>query len=381
MLTGCHKLLHGYHPRIIDHEPKKFYLRDIMVTFFKASLDTISVHHVGNQSAGEMYALSEKPLELKDEIIPNLLMQYFLKPFEKVNEVYHLLHSSGDLALNELHNFATKVFDDQEKFHEMSEQIAKHLYKVSTHPNIKGGELYVVYFNNVQIEGNPLDAIGIFKSENKETYLKVYPDQGGFAVDYEQDAININKLDKGVLIFNIEKENGYKVVVVDKVSGGQDAAVYWKDEFLQLKIRNDSFNQTSNTLGVYKNFVTQKLDDEFEMSKADKIDLLNRSMKYFKEKETFDLDEFSEEVINNPEAIASFKTFKSQYEKEFDTPIADNFEISGNAVKKQARIYKSVLKLDKNFHIYIHGDNKLIEKGFDDDKSMNYYKVYFKEEE
>jgi hypothetical protein len=351
-----------------------------MVTFFEASLDTISVHHVGNQSQGEMYALSDTPLELKDDIIPNLLMQYFLKPFEKANEVYHLMHSSGDLALNELHHFATMAFEDKEKFHEASEQIARHLYKVSTHPNIKGGELYVVYFNQVQIEGNALDCIGIFKSENKETYLKVYPDKGGFAVDYEQDAININKLDKGVLIFNIEKENGYKVVVVDKTTGGQDAAVYWKDEFLQLQIRNDSFNRTNNTMGIYKNFVTQKLDDEFEMSKADKIDLLNRSMKYFKEKETFDLDEFSEEVISNPEAITSFKNFKNQCEEEFGNPIGDSFEISGNAVKKQARVYKSVLKLDKNFHIYIHGDNKLIEKGFDDNKAMNFYKVYFKEE-
>ncbi|MDN3582913.1 nucleoid-associated protein [Mucilaginibacter flavus] len=350
-----------------------------MVSFFEASLNTISVHHVGNPLQDEMYALSDAPLELKDEIIPNLLMQYFLKPFEKVNEVYHLMHSS-DLALNEIHHFATMAFDDPEKFHEASEKIAKHLFKVTTHPNIKGGELYVVYFDKVQIEGNPLDAIGIFKSENKETYLKVYPDQGGFQVDYEQDAININKLDKGVLIFNIEKENGYKVVVVDKTNGGQEAAVYWKDQFLQLKIRNDSYNQTSNTLGIYKNFVTEKLDDQFEMSKADKIDLLNRSMKYFKEKETFDMDEFADEVIGNPEAIESFKNFKNQYEEEFDTPIANTFEISGNAVKKQARDYKSVLKLDKNFHIYIHGDKELIEKGFDDGKAMNFYKVYFKEE-
>ncbi len=352
-----------------------------MVTYFEASLDTISVHHVGNPSIDEMYALSDAPLELKDEIIPNLLMQYFLKPFEKANEIYHLTHSSGDLNLNEIHHFVSRIFEQKEKFHEASELIAKFLFKVTTHPNIKGGELYVVYFNKVQIEGNLLDAIGIFKSENKETYLKVYPDTGGFQVDYEENAININKLDKGALIFNIEKENGYKVAVIDKNnSGGQDAAVYWKDNFLQLKIRNDSFNQTSNALGLYKNFVTEKLDDEFEMSKADKIDLLNRSMKYFKEKDTFDMDEFAGEVIGNPQAIESFKTFKNQYEQEFDSPIADTFEISDNAVKKQARVYKSVLKLDKNFHIYIHGDKELIEKGFDEGKHMNYYKVYFKEE-
>ena len=351
-----------------------------MVTFFEAALDAVAIHHVGNPTQNEMYSLSDHLLELKDELMPKLLMQYFLTPFEKAVEVYHLWHSSGDLALNEMHHFASEIFDDKGKFLESSQNIAKYLYKVSNHPKIKSGELYVAYFEGVQIEGEQLDAMGIFKSENKETYLKVYPDKGGYEVDYEENAININKLDKGCLIFNTEKENGYKVVVIDNTSRGQDAAVYWKDEFLQLKIRNDNFNQTNNTLSVYKNFVTNKIDDDFEMTKADKIDLLNRSMKYFKEKDTFDMDEFTGEVIGNPKAIESFKTFKSQYEQEFESPIGDTFEISSNAVKKQSRVYKSVLKLDKNFHIYIHGDNKLIEKGFDEDKHMSYYKVFFKEE-
>jgi hypothetical protein len=104
-------------------------------------------------------------------------------------------------------------------------------------------------------------------------------------------------------------------------------------------------------------------------------------MKYFKEKDSFDLDEFSEEVIENPKAIESFKKFSREYNEEFDAGIDQPFDISGAAVKKQSRVFKSVLKLDKNFHIYIHGNKELIEKGFDDDKSMNYYKVYFKEEQ
>src|SRR5690606_2157257 len=104
-------------------------------------------------------------------------------------------------------------------------------------------------------------------------------------------------------------------------------------------------------------------------------------MKYFKEKESFDLDEFSNEVIGNPEGIASFKDYKRNFEAEWDSPIADSFEIADAAVKKQARVFKSVLKLDRNFHIYIHGNKDLIERGFDDDRSMNYYKVFFKEEQ
>lgn len=351
-----------------------------MVTFFESSIQQIAVHHIGNPLQNEMYALADEPLALKDELITQLLMQYFLKPFEKTNEVYHLMHPSDDVKLNEVFHFATELFADQTKFVEVSQQIAKYLYSVSNHPKIKGGELYVVYFNQVQLEGELLDAIGLFKSETKETYLKVYPQQGGFGIDYEQEAININKLDKGCLIFNSDAQEGYKVVALDQTNRSQEA-VYWKDEFLQLKVRNDNFNQTNNTLNIYKNFVTQKLDDEFEMNKADKIDLLNRSMKYFKEKETFELDEFTGEVLGNDQAAESFKNYKQQYEQEYETLIPDSFEISGNAVKKQSRVYKSVLKLDKNFHIYIHGNKDLIEKGFDDDKHMNYYKVYFKEEE
>lgn len=351
-----------------------------MVTFFESTIQQLAVHHVGNPQQDERYALSEEPLTFKDELIPQLLMQYFLKPFEKNNEVYHLMHASGDINLNEIFHFCGELFATPDKFMEISQQIAKYLYSVSNHPKIKAGELYVVYFNQIQLEGELLDAVGIFKSETKETYLKVFPQEGGFGMDYEQEAININKLDKGCLIFNTDTQDGYKVVVLDQTNRSQEA-LYWKDEFLQLKVRNDNFNQTSNTLSVYKNFVTQKLDDEFEMTKADKIDLLNRSMKYFKEKEKFEIDEFTGEVLGNDQAIESFKNYKQQYEQEFETQIPDSFEISGNAVKKQARVYKSVLKLDRNFHIYIHGNKELIEKGYDDDKHMNFYKVYFKEEE
>ena len=349
-----------------------------MVSFFEAAMARLSVHRVGNKSQNEFYSLSDDPLKIEDEFLNRLLLQYFLGSFEKVNEVYHFTHPGDDLELNEMFHYATAAFADPDKFHEISQKITKYLFDLSDHPRIKAGELYIAYFREVQLEGELLDAIGIFKSETKETYLKVFPDAGGFQLEYEQDGINIQKLDKGCLIFNSEKQEGYKVLVLDKTNNSD--AVYWKDDFLKLKVRNDNFNKTSTTLSVYKNFVTEKLEDDFDVSKADKIDLLNRSMKYFKEKETFNMDEFSEEVIGNEKAAESFKNFARSYEEEFDTDLSATFDISAAAVKKQSRVFKSVLKLDKNFHIYIHGNKELIEKGFDDDKSMNFYKVYFKEE-
>lgn len=351
-----------------------------MISNDEASLAQLSIHRIGNKAQDELYVLSDDSVDLAEGALSGLLMQYFLSPFEKINEIYRFYHPNEDLSLNEVCNFASRIFEDGSTFHEYSQQLAKHLYETSGHPKIKSGELYVAFFENVQIEGELHDAIGIFKSENKDTYLKVYPQAGGFGLSYEEEAININKLDKGCLIFHTDQEQGFRVAVIDQTNRGTEA-VYWKDEFLKLRVRNDNFNQTSTILGVYKNFVTEKLDEEFEIGKTEKIDLLNKSLKYFKEKESFDIDEFSNEVIGNAEGIESFKKYKQSYEEEFDTAIADSFDISEAAVKKQARVYKSVLKLDKNFHIYIHGNKDLIEKGFDDDRSMNYYKVYFREEQ
>lgn len=260
----------------------------------------------------------------------------------------------------------------------MSQQVAKHLYEVSEHPKIKAGEVYVVALDRIQMEGEEHRAIGIFKSENKEAYLKVYPNSNGFQLDYEQEAININKLDKGVVIVDVEGEEGYKVLVVDQTNNTE--AVYWKDDFLKIRTRNDNFQQTGNMLKVVKNFVTEKLDETFELQAADKIDLLNRSMNYFKSKETFDQQEFEEEVIGNPQAASLFKRYQEDFEQEFDSPFQANFEIAAPAVKKMAPSYKSVIKLDKNFHIYVHGKREYLETGFDEDRGLHYYKLYFENE-
>jgi len=349
-----------------------------MISFFEASLKELSVHHTGNKLMEEYYKLSDKPLEVSDQLLNNILLQFFLKPFEKSNEVCRLFHPGKNLHLNEIFHYVSGVFQHTHMFHEYSEQIAKHLYDIANHPKIKSGELYVAYFEKVQIEGEQLDAIGIFKSETKDTYLSVQPDQDGFRMSYNQDAISVNRLDKGCLIFNTEKDEGYKVVVFDNSKA--NIAGYWKDEFLRLQVRNDSYNQTTNFLNLFKSFVVHKMDDNYELSQLDKSDLLNKSIKYFKERETFDADEFGSDVISNEPAQEIFSSYKKNYEEEYESPIANTFEIAEAAVKKATSAFKRVIKLDKNFLITITGHKDMAEKGFDEEKSMNFYKLYFREE-
>ncbi|MBP1629361.1 MAG: hypothetical protein H6Q15_254 [Bacteroidetes bacterium] len=335
----------------------------------------IVLHKVGNKNE-EFCSLSKKPLSVDDDVRA-LLTTYFLSAF-KSPELFNLFHDS-DIELNEVYSYVSKVFEDSSLLFEQSINLAKHLYENSTHPKIKSGEFYVVYFNDCVINGETVDAIGLFKSENKDTFLKVYQQGDGFEVE-SQEGININKLDKGCLIFNIDKENGYLVSVVDNTNKGAEAQ-YWINDFLHVSRRKDEYYNTQNILTLCKDFVTQELPREFEISKADQADILNKSVKFFKEKETFDINQFTNEVLEQSQVIDSFNNFKKEYQEGFDIEIADNFAISESAVKKQARIFKSVIKLDKNFHIYVHGNNQYIKKGYDESTGMNYYQLFFKEEE
>ena len=59
----------------------------------------------------------------------------------------------------------------------------------------------------------------------------------------------------------------------------------------------------------------------------------------------------------------------------------NDFNISAVAVKDRKKTIRSVLKLDKSFHVYVHGNEDKIERGFDEERGLNYYKLYFDKEQ
>ncbi len=348
-----------------------------MLEFLKINLNKIIVHRVGNKSLDEGYKLSDQPIDLQHQPdLAKVLTDYFLKSFVEV-PLYNFSHVTN-IELNEIYTVARNIFGGPKGFVKESKEIGKLLYESSSHPKIKNGELYVAYFKNCLLDGVELDAIGIFKSENRDTFLKPEFDGSDYLLAIEE-GVNINKLDKGCLILNTNKEGGYVVAVVDAVSRGEEA-MYWKNEFLKITPSNDNYHATQHYLDACKNFVTNQLEQEYEVNKTDKISYLNKTVEYFKKNAAFEEDSFLEMVFEDKEVIKSFTKYKEEYVQDTGVELEDNFEISNSAVKKQARVFKSVLKLDKNFHVYIHGDKSLIEKGFDAKLGKSFYKIYFDEE-
>ena len=344
-----------------------------MNNFKLGNLDKLIVHFIGNKSKDEGVKFSNILTPSKDieSYIINLATNSF-----KQKELYSF-YFVPNIELNAMFQFVTLSFEDINIFIEQSQNVARYLYDKSIHPQIKNGELCISYFKDCEFNGENVDCLALFKSENKETILKVDNQTEGIRLK-EEKGININKLDKGCLIFNTDKDNGYVVAVVDNTNKGSEAH-YWIDDFLHVKQRHDEYYNTQNLLMLTKNFV-EKLPKEFEgVTEVDKADLIHKTAKFFKEKDSFDMEEFTNEVIEQPDVINSFNQFRDNYQKERDIEIIDNFTISDAAVKKQARSLKSVIKLDKNFHIYIHGDRNMIENG--EDNKGKFYKVYYNKEQ
>lgn len=347
-----------------------------MNNFTGAILTKLAIHKVGNKSKNEGYHLSKTAISVDDDLIRDLLMRYFLSSFKSAE--YYTFGHETDLELNDVFQFAALLFSDITTFYENSVSIAQHLYEQSAHPKIKSGEIYVTYFENCVVDNEVVDAIGIFKSESKSSFLKVFAGSDNFEVE-QDEGIDINKLDKGCMIYNTEREQGFKISIVDNVGRG-DEAQFWKNDFLGLKPREDSFHFTQNYMDLCKNFVENKLTEEFNVSKTDQVDFLNKSAKFFEEKDVFDINQYSKEVIGQEDIETSFREYKEKFEQQNDLSLCDEFDISEQAVKNKKRIFKSIIKLDKNFHIYLHGNKDLIERGFDETSGLNYYKLFFRTE-
>ncbi|MEA1873521.1 MAG: nucleoid-associated protein [Bacteroidota bacterium] len=345
-----------------------------MISFNDSKLNSISVHHVGNQMNDGSLHLSKAPVPFDEELY-DLFLLYFLKNF-KITELFHFYHDEA-IEKNTAFAAAQDIFENPDNLHDASERLARRLYNKTELESIHDGELHVAYFTECMSMGKYTDAVGIFKSEIKSQFIKVNSVTDTPDITHDS-GIGVNKIDKGCLIFNQEKEKGYIVAVIDKVSRGEEAH-FWLDDFLQIIQRKDEYYNTQNVMEMCKTFVTKELPNNFEVSKADQADMLNKSVNYFKEKEAFDMNDFSSEVMEQPEVIDSFKNYKQNFQQDRELELQENFDISEPAVQKKSRSLKSVIKLDKNFHIYVHGNRRLIEQG-EDESGRKFYKIYYEQE-
>jgi hypothetical protein len=350
-----------------------------MIKRNRASINKFIIHKVGNKFNSATNVFSEKELVFDQESY-ELMVPFLLKPFVNLAQSYRFNHHAS-IDLNEINSYTSEIFKDETTFVEISKHIVNHLYEQSNSAQIKTGDVLIAIFEDVEYNEVLTNAIGIFKIENKLEFFQTFMDNNSLDV-VVQKGISTKKLDKGCLIINTTDSDGKIVLSVD--TNNYDAQ-YWIQNFLNLKYADDSNQHTQNYIEMCKDFSEEVLKEDFGSQEKSKF--LSKAVDFFKENETVNIHDFKSAVFEEDiERKELFDDYKKQYEEVNNVLVRNQFAVSEIVLKKQKQKIKTEIKLDTNIQIKIDVDAPdasidYLEKGYDEEKKMKFYKVYFNEEE
>jgi hypothetical protein len=349
-----------------------------MIKRNKAIISKFIIHKVGNKFNEATNVFSEK-LVTFDEDSYRLMQPFLLKPFLSLTESYRFSHHA-DINLNEVNSYVSQVFKDEANFKEVSKHLVTHLYEQSNSAQIKIGDVIVVLFEGLEYRDASTRALGIFKIENKAEFFQTYLEEDSFDV-FVQKGISTKKVDKGCLILDSSDDDGMTVLTVD--NNNYDAQ-YWINHFLNIKHAEDNNRHTQVYLEMCKDFSENVIKQEFGNDNQSRF--LAKTVDFFKENESVNIHDFKETVFEEDTRKKLFDSYKDEFEEANQVVVRNQFPISEAVVKKQKRAFKTEIKLDTNIQIKIDVDapdaaEEYLEKGYDEEKKMKYYKVYFNEED
>lgn len=350
-----------------------------MIKRTRASITKFIIHKVGNKFNSATNIFSEDVITFDEESY-ELMKPFLLKPFANVAESFRFNHHAN-IELNEINNYSTEIFKDETSFVDVSKHIVNHLFEQSNSAQIKVGDVIIALFEDIEYNEVVTNAVGIFKIENKINFFQTFMEKDSLDV-FVQKGISTKKLDKGCLIINSSDAEGRVVLSVD--TNNYDAQ-YWIKNFLNVKYADDSNQHTQNYIEMCKDFSEEVIKQDFGVQEKSKF--LAKTVDFFKENEDVNIHDFKDEVFEENEDFKPlFDTYKKQFEEINDVLVRNQFAISDIVLKKQKQKIKTEIKLDTNIQIKLDIDapdasSEYLEKGYDEEKKMKFYKVYYNEED
>lgn len=329
-----------------------------------------TIQMVGNKSNGDGIAFASKAEDLSfaedfiKQLIDNVFKFDVLCEFDYIDSLEH----------NPTCRFVRAIFNDRNELVKQSNNLARHLYDQSIHPNVKNGEFYVIYLNDCVFNGEQVDGLLLIKTEVKDKFLTVSNNNGELYI-ISNFGISTKHIDKGCLIFNTSND-GYVLSIVDSKNIKNDG-LYWTNNFLYAKQRITDFQSTEN-LAAFCSFAVSQIskqnpDKAIDIAKASRnVSLLlkNDGVKM----KTSDLLK----VLSTDDEI-SFQI--SQYRQEYEASrgsLPDSFTCISKASKRKGIAKSSTIKLGTDFELKILNCSAEIEQGYDEEKGKNFIRLLYR---
>lgn len=364
-----------------------------MLQFHESELPLLIAHFIGNPVSGmELFpgknsdslirsnnVLKLAEFGIEESFAIRFLTQGFISEnfmkFTKQSSVFPLIKKIFSSTSD--NNYPT-----QKTFIRQSQEIARHLFEVTNHPKILTGDLFIGYVSKLSLNNEFYDGIVIMKCESTAHFLSVEWDDETSSL-MESDGFPSNKVDKAALIINNQADDGYRILIIDNNSINSTAD-YWNNLFLDLIKVDDNYFKTVRMLDIIGDFVKDEIPEHYECSIAEQLVIIYSSINYFNSKESFELEVFNEEVLKDQDIMDQFIQHLEFFDKGQDlknfSSVKDSFNINFIAVRRHKGKLKFNIKLDRNFELKINSNPNMIERGFDSERDLNFYKVYFNNE-
>lgn len=165
--------------------------------------------------------------------------------------------------------------------------------------------------------------------------------------------------------------DGYQLYVLEP-----SASVWTKSVFPFFRQTDDAFH-AKEFFKMVKSFSEDVMVKEQHQPREKQVSFLADSLSYASENRAVDFENFKQEVLQEPAVIDAFEQYQEKYSEERQWNPPDQFAVTEQSQNQAKKFIKSIIKLDKNFHIYVHGNKERIEKGFDENRKLHYYQLWF----
>ncbi len=307
-----------------------------MIDISSAKIEKIIIHRVGNKIREEGIKFSEKEATI-NENLNDLLLKNYLLPLSKTNSCFQFYHES-DIALNEVHQFSSRIFNNPIAFKEQSINIAKHLYSASTHPNISGGDFIVILFSGIKFDDNKSYGIATLRIENKDDYLDIQDNNGVFQ-PFERSGISLTKVQKGALILS----NANIIYAIDNL--GQKTK-YWLESFLKvIPIKTDASCLKAG--GEILKSISSKIKETSSL--LDINDEFDRKIKNSDTITLKDIKDIAKKHLN----VEDVETVLSSVSEKFGFDLSEDIEIKSRDLLPLAKKMSNKTKIDDGISLLI----------------------------
>lgn len=224
---------------------------------------------------------------------------------------------------------------------------------------------FSVAWDQFQVDEYEGKALGFYFARERSTFLNM-----NGAEPIVLRGLPIKKPEFACLILP-DGMDGFQIYIQEP-----NTSAWSRKLFPFLRQTDDAFH-SKEFFKMCKSFSEDVIVKEQHQPREQQVSFLADSLQYASENKSVNFENFKQEVLKEPAIIDAFDQYQEKYTEERQWNPPDQFAVTEQSHNQAKKFVKSIIKLDKNFHIYVHGNKERIDKGYDENRKLHFYQLWF----